>query len=152
MCLRPAVHYSHHQSDHISSKPERQWCSREAGGHDCKTFTLKALFAQCSPWNSGGYEHIVQQVFNFQRFCFLSRNVLQLGRVTLSCHPSGSWSVKCMYSHNVLLAALMACPDQVGTPQGQRSVSCDVLVDNDWGTGSGWQQSKQNSTVSSVVG
>ena len=76
----------------------------------------------------------------------------QLGGVTPSCHPSGGWSVKCMCSHYVLLAALMARPDQVGTPQGQRSVSCDVPVDNDWGTGSGWQQSKQNPTVSSVVG
>ena len=76
----------------------------------------------------------------------------QLGGVTLSCHPSGSWSVKCMCSDNVLLATLMACPDQVGTPQGQLSVSCDVLVDNDRGTGSGWQQSKQNPAVSSVVG
>jgi len=55
-----------------------------------------------------------------------------------------------MCSHHVLLATLMARPDQVGTPQGQRSVSCDVLVDNDWGTGSGWQQSKQNPAVSSV--
>ena len=60
--------------------------------------------------------------------------------------------MKCMCSHHVLLAALMARPDQVGTPQGQHSVSCDVLVDNDWGTGSGWQQSKQNPAVSSVVG
>ena len=76
----------------------------------------------------------------------------QLGGVTLSCHPSGSWSVKCMCSDHVLLATLMACPDQVGTPQGQLSVSCDVLVDNDRGTGSGWQQSKQNPAVSSVVG
>ena len=79
-------------------------------------------------------------------------NAFQLGGVTPSCHPSGSWSVKCMCSHHVLLAALMARPDQVGTPQGQHSVSCDVLVDNDRGTGSGWQQSKQNPAVSSVVG
>jgi hypothetical protein len=76
----------------------------------------------------------------------------QLGGITSSCHPSGSWSVKCMCSYHVLLAALMACPDQVGTPQGQHGVSCDVLVDNDRGIGSGWQQSKQNPAVSSVVG
>ena len=46
----------------------------------------------------------------------------------------------------------MVRPNQVGTPQGEHSVSCDVLVDNDRGTGAGWQQSKQNPAVSSVVG
>ena len=76
----------------------------------------------------------------------------QPGGVAPSCHPSGGWLVKCRQLYYVLLSTLMACPDQVGTQQGQRGGSCDVLVDNDMGTGSGWQQSKQNRAVSSVVG
>ena len=48
----------------------------------------------------------------------LQLGIFQLGGVTPSCHPSGGWSVKCMCSHHVLLAALMARPNQVGTPQG----------------------------------
>ena len=76
----------------------------------------------------------------------------QLGGVAPSCHPCGGWLVECRQLYYVLLSALMACPNQVGTRQGQRSGSCDVLVDDDTGTGSGWQQSKQNRAVSSVVG
>ena len=76
----------------------------------------------------------------------------QLGGVTPSCHPSGGWLVECRYLHYVLLTMLMACPDQVGTRQGRRGGSCDVLVDDDMGIGSGWQQSRQNRAVSSVVG
>jgi hypothetical protein len=83
---------------------------------------------------------------------FEDAKLFQLGGVTPSCHPSGGWLVKCWYLHYVLLIMLMACPDQVGTQQGQRSESCDVLVDNDMGIGSGWQQSRQNRAVSSVVG
>ena len=30
LCLRSACHFCHHQSDHSSSKTERQWCSRWA--------------------------------------------------------------------------------------------------------------------------
>ena len=56
-----------------------------------------------------------------------------------------------MYSHHVLLATLMACPDHAGTPQGQCSVGCDVLVNVDKGIGSGWQQNTQNLAVSSMV-
>ena len=94
-------------------------------------------------------DQLLRQNFSLK---FGHADIFQLGGVTPSCHPSGGWLVKCRYLHYVLLIMLMACPDQVGTPQGQLSVSCDVLVDNDRGTGSGWQQSKQNPAVSSVVG
>ena len=80
------------------------------------------------------------------------RKIDQPGRVAPSCHLSGGWLMEYGCLHYVLLAVLRACPDQVGTLQGQRGASCDVLVDNDMGTGSGWQQSKQNRAVSSVVG
>jgi hypothetical protein len=34
----------------------------------------------------------------------------------------------------------MACPNQEGARQGQHGANRDVLVDNDMGIGSGWQQ------------
>jgi len=43
-------------------------------------------------------------------------------------------------------------PGQASSLQGHRSVSCGVLAGNDWGTGSGWQQSRQNSTLLAVTG
>jgi hypothetical protein len=47
---------------------------------------------------------------------------------------------------------LMAYPDQASSLQGSRGVSCDILAANDLGTGSGWQQSKQNQALLAVVG
>ena len=38
----------------------------------------------------------------------------------------------------------MTCPDQADRPQGSHRVSDGILAANDPGTGSGWQQSKQN--------
>ena len=46
----------------------------------------------------------------------------------------------------------MVLPDQAGSLQGSRSVSCNLLAANDPGIGSGWQQSKQNWTLLAVVG
>jgi hypothetical protein len=43
-------------------------------------------------------------------------------------------------------------PGQASSLQGHRSVSCGVLAGNDWGNGSGWQQSRQNSTLVAVTG
>ena len=43
----------------------------------------------------------------------------QLGGVASFCHPSGSWLVKFRLLCYVLPTALRACPDQVGTQQGQ---------------------------------
>ena len=73
MCLRSAVHYSHHQSDHTSSKPERQWCSQLLGlspsgplgrrPHACSMKQKKASSCACqlSPevtaYHSGSLSH-----------------------------------------------------------------------------------------------
>ena len=43
------------------------------------------------------------------------------------------------------LAKLVVCKDPT-------RVSCDILAANDLGTGSGWQQSKQNWVLLAVVG
>ena len=43
-------------------------------------------------------------------------------------------------------------PSRADNLQGQRGVSLVVLAANDRGIGSGWQQSKQNSPLSAVVG
>jgi hypothetical protein len=47
-------------------------------------------------------------------------------------------------SHYVLCATSMASPRQFWRPQRRPGVSWDVTVDNEAGTGSGWQQSRQN--------
>ena len=47
---------------------------------------------------------------------------------------------------------LMVYPDQAGSLQGSRDVSCDILAVNDSGNGSGWQQSKQNWALLAVMG
>jgi len=46
----------------------------------------------------------------------------------------------------------MAYPNQASSLQGSHSVSCDILAVDDLGTGSGWQQSKQNQALLAVVG
>ena len=45
---------------------------------------------------------------------------------------------------HVLCPMLMAHPDQAPRQQGLQGVNPDVLAVEDLGTGSGWQQSKQN--------
>ena len=74
------------------------------------------------------------------------------GRPTVPCSPSGGWLLQCWGLHYALHNMWMACPDQESTLQGQHGVSCDAPVDNEAGTGSGWQQNKQNCTVASVMG
>ena len=66
-------------------------------------------------------------------------------------HVAG-YRLQCWGLCYALCSMWMACPDQDGTLQGQRGVSCNDLADDDPGTGSGWQQNKQNCTVPSVVG
>ena len=44
----------------------------------------------------------------------------------------------------VLHTVRMGCPYQTGSLQGHPRVSGGGLAGNDSGTGSGWQQSKQN--------
>ena len=43
-------------------------------------------------------------------------------------------------------------PDQASTLQGSHGASCGILAVNDPGTGTGWQQSKQNWALLAVVG
>ena len=74
------------------------------------------------------------------------------GRFTFPCNPSGGWLLQCWGLHYALHNMWMACPDQESTLQGQHGVSCDAPVDNEAGTGSGWQQNKQNCSVLPVVG
>ena len=60
--------------------------------------------------------------------------------------------VDCEGTVHVLQIVLMAYPDQASSLRGARGVSCDILAANDLGTGSGWQQSKQNQALLAVVG
>ncbi len=53
---------------------------------------------------------------------------------------------------HVLQTVLMAYPDQASSLQGPHGVNCDILAANDPGTGSGWQQSRQNWALLAVVG
>ena len=46
----------------------------------------------------------------------------------------------------------MVCPNQAVSLQGYLDVNLDTLAGNDLGTVSGWQQSKENQTLSAVVG
>ena len=57
--------------------------------------------------------------------------------------PCG-WEMECQGALQVLQVMSMACPNQAGSLQGSRGVNRDILAANDLGTGSGWQQSKQN--------
>jgi hypothetical protein len=56
----------------------------------------------------------------------------------------GNKAMKCEGTEHVLQTVLMAYPDQASSLQGSPSVDWDILAANDLGTGSGWQQSKQN--------
>ena len=66
--------------------------------------------------------------------------------------PSGGWVMECTGAWHVLQCMLMVFPDQAGSLQGSRCGSSDILTANDPGTGSGWQQSKQNWALPAVVG
>ena len=46
----------------------------------------------------------------------------------------------------------MVCPGQAVSLQGYLDVNLDTLAGNDLGTVSGWQQSKENQTLTAVVG
>ena len=60
--------------------------------------------------------------------------------------------VDCGGAAHVLQTVLMAYPNQASSLQGSHGVSCDILAVDDLGTGSGWQQSKQNEALFAVVG
>ena len=81
----------------------------------------------------------------------LLRTLFDAGRLT-SPVAFGNKAMKCEGSEDVLQTVLMANPDQASSLQGSHSVDCDILALNDLGTGSGWQQSKQNQAPLAVVG
>ena len=62
------------------------------------------------------------------------------------------WVMECIGAQHVLQLMWMAHPNQAGSLQGSHNVNCDILADNSPGTGSGWQQSKQNWVLPAVVG
>ena len=62
----------------------------------------------------------------------------------LSVPRKGVWLMECRGPLYVLCTMWMGCPDQTGRLQGHLRVSEGGLAGNDSGTGSGWQQSKQN--------
>ena len=64
----------------------------------------------------------------------------------------GIMVLKCEGAVHVLQLVQKACPNQACSLQGSCGVSCSSLAVNDLGTGSGWQQSKQNWTLLAVVG
>ena len=55
---------------------------------------------------------------------------------------AGMWN--CGEAGYVLCTMLMAHPDQAPSLQGLQGVNPEVLAVEDLGTGSGWQQSRQN--------
>ena len=59
--------------------------------------------------------------------------------------------MECGETDHVLQTVPKAHPDQACSLQGS-DVSCDILAANDLGTGSGWQQSRQNWALIAVVG
>ena len=65
---------------------------------------------------------------------------------------SGDWSWKCSGVHHVLSSMWILCPNQVSSLQGSHGVNRVFLAVENRGTGSGWQQSKQNSVLLAVVG
>ena len=62
----------------------------------------------------------------------------------LSVPRKGVWLMECRGPLYVLCTMSMGCPNQTGRLQGHLRVSEGGLAGNDSGTGSGWQQSKQN--------
>ena len=61
---------------------------------------------------------------------------------TSVCHLH--WEVECSGSHHAMRTVWMGAPNQAASLQGSLAVKSDNLAANDLGTGSGWQQSKQN--------
>ena len=64
----------------------------------------------------------------------------------------GAWTWKRIGALYVLLRMWMFCPNQASSLQGCHRVSGASLAVENWGNGSGWQQSRQNSVLLAVVG
>jgi len=60
--------------------------------------------------------------------------------------------MECAGACQGLWSMWMTHPYQAGGLQGSRGGSCDTLAANDPGTGTGWQQSKQNWMPPAVEG
>ena len=63
-----------------------------------------------------------------------------------------SWTLECGGPHYVLLCMWILHPNQASCLQGCHGVNHAILAVKNWGIGSGWQQSKQNSVLLAVVG
>ena len=96
-------------------------------------------------WLKKVYFHIF-----YQPSSFLKNNVFA-GGIQSPVAVRG-WMVECTGSLHVLQIMWMAHPNQADRPQGTHRVSVGILVANDLGIGSGWQQSKQNWARPAVVG
>ena len=70
----------------------------------------------------------------------------------ISCHLLGGWVMDCSRAQYILHGMWTAHPYLAGSLQGSHGVSCGTLAVNDLGSGSGWQQSKQNWALPAVVG
>ena len=66
--------------------------------------------------------------------------------------PYGGWMMDCSRAQYILHGMWTAHPYLAGSLQGSHGVSCGTLAVNDLGSGSGWQQSKQNWALPAVVG
>ena len=62
------------------------------------------------------------------------------------------WAQEYGGSHYVLLCMWILHPNQASSLQGCHGVNHAILAVKNWGIGSGWQQSKQNSVLLAVVG
>ena len=64
----------------------------------------------------------------------------------------GTGISECIGAQYVLLCMWMFCPNQARSLQGCHGVNRASLAVENWGNGSGWQQSRQNSVLLAVVG
>ena len=62
----------------------------------------------------------------------------------LPLSPTRGWATECLGLLDVLQTVWMACPYQAASLQGSLGVGRAILAANDSGSGSGWQQSKQD--------
>ena len=76
--------------------------------------------------------------------CCIGQQPATWGGSFLSVPQMGVWLTERRGLLHVLHAMRMGCPNQTGSLQGHPRVNEGGLAGNDSGTGSGWQQSKQN--------
>ena len=62
----------------------------------------------------------------------------------LPLSPTRGWATECLGLLDVPQTVWMACPYQAASLQGSLGVGRAILAANDSGSGSGWQQSKQD--------